>query len=307
MGRGNLYLLAIGGLGMLVVAGGLGGAGVLIGSPPLVAGAILASAVSLASLLAIILVFLRRLGDLLPERNDVRGIRHDLASVRSSLRPGPGGLRSNLRNELVRDTAALLTLHDMLPTPAEHAPVTAYSALPATVLMVTQAVVELHADALVLELGSGATTLWMALAVQQRGGDVRIVSLEESEEFADVIRRALERNGVSSYVDVRVAEMVPTKTKRGEQPWYDPSGWDDLTDIDLLFVDGPPGVTAPLARYPVVEMLTDRLAPGAVVVVDDTNRPDEQALVEAWCATLVRGEHPREVETRERTVMLRMP
>jgi len=173
--------------------------------------------------------------------------------------------------------------------------------------MLTEHVRELPSDSTVLELGSGATTVWMALASRRRGGDVRIVSLEASADFAEVTRTAVRRNGVEGLVDLRVAALDATTTKHGEQQWYEAPSWNDLTGIGLLFIDGPPGGTGPLARYPAVELLADRLAPGAVVVIDDADRDDEKAMLADWLALDRDGRHPEIIEVRENATALRMP
>ena len=56
----------------------------------------------------------------------------------------------------------------------------------------------------------------------------------------------------------------------------------DLTDIDLLIVDGPPGSTGTRARFPAYPLLSERLAPSALILVDDLQRSDERAVVDAW-------------------------
>lgn len=316
------------GLATLLVGGTLAAVGTVMESDVLQASAWGLSSLSVALLFGIIFLLLRRSRtaqskpnqtpadqasaqqirrELSEVKSALRELRRDVSATRGSLRPGPGGLRSTLRQEVLRDTAALLTLHDMLPVSAEHVPLTSYSALPDTALLLVQQVRELPPGSTVVEVGCGATTLWLALAAQHRGGDIRIVSLEGSAEYAEVTRRALERNGVAEHVDIRVAALVPIETKLGSQQWYDPAEWSDLDGIDLLFIDGPAGGTGPMARYPVVEQFAERLARGARIVVDDVHRADEQEMVKAWCELLVDGKHPREAETRERTVLLRIP
>jgi hypothetical protein len=60
----------------------------------------------------------------------------------------------------------------------------------------------------------------------------------------------------------------------------------DLPEIDLLLVDGPPGSAGTQARYPALPVLSDRLADGAIVVLDDFSRADETTIVERWCAEI---------------------
>ena len=55
-----------------------------------------------------------------------------------------------------------------------------------------------------------------------------------------------------------------------------------MDGIDLVFVDGPPGTTGPLARYPALPVLRDRCAPGARFILDDAARPDERTIINRW-------------------------
>ena len=261
----------------------------------------------IAAFLAVIVLLQRRLitrADATP--NAVAAARRDLAKVIRLLGSEPGSLQSRVRHDVLRDAQALRTLHDALPSAAEHVPLTTYSALPATAVLLTEYVRELPAGSTIVELGSGATTLWLALAGHRRGGDVRIVSLDTSAEWATVTRRALERNAVDALVDLRVAALSPLTTSEGEQLWYDEAGWSDLADIALLFVDGPPGTTGPLARFPAVEVLGSRLAPNAIVVMDDADRTDEREIVQRWRDIELPAGRLMPLEQRERTVALKL-
>lgn len=261
----------------------------------------------LAGLLVVTIVLVVRLTSRLEaQRGSFELMRKDSARIERLLGSAPGSLQARLRHDVLRDAQALRVLHDALPSNGEHVPLTSYSALPATALMLTEYVRELPSGSTIVELGSGATTLWLALAARRRGDDVSIVSLDTSADWAAVTRRALERNGVDALVDLRVADLVTVSTIEGEQPWYDPSGWSDLHDIDLLFVDGPPGATAPLARFPAVELIGPRLAAGAIVVLDDTDRADEQQIVQRWLAAELPAGRLRPLEQRERTVSMRL-
>lgn len=52
--------------------------------------------------------------------------------------------------------------------------------------------------------------------------------------------------------------------------------------VDVLIVDGPPGLTGDWARYPAYPLLREKLRPGAIVLIDDAQRTDERSIVEAW-------------------------
>lgn len=132
----------------------------------------------------------------------------------------------------------------------------------------------------VVECGSGTSTFWIAMALRQNGRG-RIISLEHQGKFADRTRSLLERHGLSEVAEVRHAPLVATQTPRGTFRWYDvdPEG---IGAIDLLVVDGPPGTTGPLARYPALPTLHRALTPGAYILVDDMHRDSEKKAVKHW-------------------------
>jgi predicted O-methyltransferase YrrM len=136
----------------------------------------------------------------------------------------------------------------------------------------------------ILECGSGSSTVWFALALEQRGTPGRIVSLESSAEYADETRARLDDLGLAHRAEVLTAPLVDLDLPgRATQPWFDQSVLsDDITGVDLLFVDGPVGDIAPEARYPALPVLADRLTADALVVLDDTGRADEENIVELW-------------------------
>ena len=135
---------------------------------------------------------------------------------------------------------------------------------------------------LVVECGSGVSTLWTALAIEHHGLDCRVVSLDHDPYFAEQTRRSLRAHGVEQHVEVRDSQLVPTELDGHPTAWYDQAALAGLDDIGLLFVDGPPDATGPLVRYPAVPLLRSRLAPTATIVLDDLIRPGEKEVVARW-------------------------
>lgn len=136
----------------------------------------------------------------------------------------------------------------------------------------------------VVECGSGVSTLWLALAVRQYGLTTRIISLDHEPEFLAATAGVLERHDVRDLVDLRLAPLVPTSLAGHATAWYDEAALEDLADVGLVFVDGPPESTGPLSRWPAVPVLHARLAADAVVLLDDAARPDEREAVARWTA-----------------------
>jgi predicted O-methyltransferase YrrM len=134
----------------------------------------------------------------------------------------------------------------------------------------------------VVECGSGASTMWIGRALR-RVGEGRLISLENSADWVAIVTGLLHYEGLSS-VEVRHAPMEPIRVAGHEQPWYSASALADVEKIDLLLVDGPPGRTSKLARYPAVPALRDKLRSGATVMLDDCHRRDEKETLRKWLA-----------------------
>lgn len=137
----------------------------------------------------------------------------------------------------------------------------------------------------VVECSSGVSTVVLARCLQLNGGG-KLYSLEHDRAYAQQTRAQLLRHGLQEWAQVLDAPLITHDLGGdlgGEKwPWYDLAQLPPEIGIDLLVVDGPPQTTGPLARYPAAPLLFPRLAPGAVVFLDDALRPDEQAALARW-------------------------
>ncbi|MEU1516435.1 class I SAM-dependent methyltransferase [Streptomyces sp. NPDC005811] len=160
--------------------------------------------------------------------------------------------------------------------------------------------------ALVIELGSGVSTLWLATALRTFDIPGRVVSLEHDPGYHEQTTKEVRRLDLDEFAEVRLAPLEQHTLGGETLSWYAEPAWRDLRGCGLLFVDGPPGWTAPLSRYPAVPLLADALAPGAAVVLDDHDRADEQAIVARWTE-----QHPtwslERVAHRKGTAVLHLP
>ncbi|GLW09942.1 hypothetical protein Misp01_50710 [Microtetraspora sp. NBRC 13810] len=130
---------------------------------------------------------------------------------------------------------------------------------------------------LIVECGSGASTVWLGYAVERFGGG-RVVALEHDERYARASRDLITAHGLESVVEVRHAPLTDWRSF----PWYDQAALDDLSDIGLLFIDGPPMNTGHQARYPAVPLLLPRCAADALIVLDDARRAEEREVADRW-------------------------
>jgi hypothetical protein len=134
---------------------------------------------------------------------------------------------------------------------------------------------------LVVEASSGVSTLVIGYSLK-RLGQGRLVSLEHDARFVALARERIAMHGLEEFVTVVHAPLVEVEVGGGEWPWYDLRTLPPGDPIDLLVVDGPPGASHRLARYPALPLLYRRLGDRAIVVLDDGNRPDEKEIAARW-------------------------
>ena len=175
-----------------------------------------------------------------------------------------------------RQTEAMQQLLSLLKFSAPVPPTRSWAASPDLLLTLAQ-LVRTHNPKLVVELGSGVSTLVVAKA-----GAKKVISIDNSPEFADKTQEILREHKVRG-VQIRVAEL---KAHISGVDWYDTAVIKDLKRIDLLIVDGPPGSKNPQARMPARAEFIAKLSPKAVVVIDDVNREGERKLAEAFAKAL---------------------
>jgi len=134
---------------------------------------------------------------------------------------------------------------------------------------------------LVVECGSGTSTLFLARVLQLRAAG-RLVALEHLPEYAEKTMVALKEHDLDEFAEVRLAPLEEVSVDDTSYLWYSRSAFADLDKIDLVIVDGPPESTGTWARYPAFPLLQGALNESAVILVDDMGRGDERSMVDAW-------------------------
>jgi predicted O-methyltransferase YrrM len=198
-------------------------------------------------------------------------------------RVGPGiekELKKEIRQtfrqlEALQNLSAVLPANDVLPATR------GWAASPDLLVVLVDLVIA-ERPSLVVECGSGASTLWLALAMRRCGIDGRIIALDHDPVFGGRTRDLLARHGVRDLAEVRDAPLESLSVDGETYSWYARRAWEDLTGIDLLFVDGPPATTGHQARYPALPLLSGSLSPVATAVLDDLVVPDMQKVLRLW-------------------------
>jgi predicted O-methyltransferase YrrM len=184
-------------------------------------------------------------------------------------------------DEHLQQTQALLYLQQRLDTDL---PLPAFerSALFPDAAATLTGLIRARRPRLILELGSGASTLIAAYCLrdQEHG---RLISLEHDPHYSAITRENLHRHRLEHLARVIDAPLVKVNVGGDRHRWYDLHSLAAVdAAVDLLIVDGPPRRTQHLARYPALPLLIDRLADDAVVFVDDANRGDEREMLRRW-------------------------
>jgi len=194
------------------------------------------------------------------------------------------GLEKEIKKEIrqtFRQLEALQNLSAVLPA-SDVLPATRVWAASPDLLVVLVDLVITARPSLVVECGSGASTLWLALALRRFGIDGRIIALEHDPAFGAKTRDLLARHDVGDLAEVRDAPLESFSLDGETYSWYARRAWQDLSGIDLLFVDGPPATTGHQARYPALPLLIGSLSPVATAVLDDLIVPDMQKVLGRW-------------------------
>ena len=185
-----------------------------------------------------------------------------------------------------RDLEALQHLQHFLDPVAPLPRMGAYALSPQHVLKMVNFIL-VRRSQVVVEFGSGVSTLISAYCMKKLGDGGHVTSYESDTYHAEVTRSHLRLHGLEAYATVVDAPISPVDLKGEKFQWYGIEGHPLPENIDLLFVDGPPRKTCHLARYPALPIAFANLAAEALILLDDADRRDERTIVARWQA-----EHP---------------
>jgi len=135
----------------------------------------------------------------------------------------------------------------------------------------------------VVECGGGVSTFFVGRLLRDREG--HLFTVEEDEDWADLLRHELEKEQLTDRVTVIHAPIREVQLRTGTFPWYSDAVVERLVgrrEIDLLVVDGPVAEHEPHIRYPALPYFYESLHERATVIVDDIDRLGEQQIVKRW-------------------------
>jgi predicted O-methyltransferase YrrM len=134
----------------------------------------------------------------------------------------------------------------------------------------------------VVELGPGTSSIVLGRGLT---GQLKMFGVEHHPDYAAFLRRELEAHEILDYTLVE-SPLTEQQIEGRTVSWYDPACLGRLPEsIDVLLIDGPPNERGDGARAPAWPLLRSRMREGGLVLVDDTDRADERAMVDRWVRT----------------------
>jgi len=191
-----------------------------------------------------------------------------------------------VQNRLYAQLQSLTWLQRRMKIPGQLPPLRGWAASP-DVLLRLHAHIRTTRPQVIVEFGSGASTLVIADALKQNKSG-KLYSIEHSEQYGAETLANLKAEKLTNWVDLRCADLEPWEGAHlnddPEKPslWYAQALLNDIEQIDLIWVDGPPAVTCKYSRFPALPALADRLNSNAEVWLDDTIRQEEKDICERW-------------------------
>jgi predicted O-methyltransferase YrrM len=141
---------------------------------------------------------------------------------------------------------------------------------------------------MVIELGSGASTIILARAIRIYGLNCRLVSVESDEAWLNQTGQILVHEGLSDIVQLIHAPLVLKDFKGKSIHWYDEltlkENLRSLSGFDMVVVDGPAAYENDheLSRYFALPFLVNKMAPDHCIFLDDANRAGERKVMDLW-------------------------
>lgn len=243
----------------------------------------------------------QRIGDLKQQRESllqqIKAInveRNTLNSLNQSVQVELSQQLANTTSQLEAFTAIQQFLHfDKVPVRFHHWPIS-----PDLGLKLIELILQ-RQPRVVIEFGSGTSTVLMAKAlsysqrfISQSATALPLLSIEHDQFYLAQTARNLALQGLSEWVNLSHCPLIVWQGDTAKR-YYDCAAMlaefairaGEAKGLVMALVDGPPGRTNAMARYPALPMLMDAFAGHKLLLlVDDANRADEQQMLALWQA-----------------------
>lgn len=173
-----------------------------------------------------------------------------------------------------------ISLQKLIGSPIPLLPPTGWAA-DSDLLTELSRLVAFNKPKLVIELGSGLSTVVMA-ATLRSNGQGRLISIDHDTEYAHKTRQSLGLAGLTTLAEVRTTPLKEQRQLGPSSIWYDLSDNSLPESVDLVFIDGPPAMLGTNIRAPALDYFWPRLSTNGLLVFDDAARREENTFIEQW-------------------------
>ena len=190
-----------------------------------------------------------------------------------------GAARSQLMRSYEEELRELFRSRSRFPVPAQIDRLTGPSTLSRETLSFIGAVIEQHRPQSILEFGSGVSTLWFSMYIEEHP-ECRLISIDDSASYLEKTRDMVERKQRISYI---CAPISPYWFRMKRFAAYSPDWTREIqpnTRFDIVLIDGPLGYR--FGREAALYQAAPFLHPRSLILLDDANRPPEQRALRGW-------------------------
>lgn len=167
---------------------------------------------------------------------------------------------------------------------------------PDIALFLIQKIEQNHYD-LIIEFGSGTSTtligniLKKQAAIASEPSNTKLVTFEHNKKYYDQTLQNLNAQSLGDYVDLVHAPLIDYVHQEETFLYYSceqkfselKTGLSNTQQTILVLVDGPPGATGPIARFPALPHLLSQFSDQKMhLVLDDYDRAEEKAIAQKW-------------------------
>ena len=186
---------------------------------------------------------------------------------------------NNIQTEAMQSLYAIFKFNTPLPSTRKMA------ASPDFLKLVVEIILT-EKPKLVVELGSGISTILEGKALE-KNGDGDLISIDNDDKYVELTRKKICQEKLSDITKVVTAELKMHPINGQNYMWYEPSFVKEIKqNIDLLIIDGPPRIINKNARFPAIPLLKEYFTDDTIILLDDGRRKDEQNTVKLWLKKL---------------------
>ncbi len=190
---------------------------------------------------------------------------------------------------LYRQLEALVSITSILPLRHPLPPMRGWAISPDFGVLLISEVLK-RKPHVVLELGSGVSTLLIAYCLEKTGSG-RVISFDHDAKYCEQSRERIREHRLDNIAEIAHVPLREVQLKQASWDWYDAARIDPDIKIDLLVIDGPPGQIQNISRYPALPLLSKYFSDEVVILLDDAGRPDEKIILDMWAREFPDFEH----------------